>query len=166
MSTVEIGFSTTNAVFSWGSITLNCRLIDERYPDYNAVIPLQNPNVMSIERLDLLNALKRIVIFTNRATNQVRWKLSAAELQLTGEDTDYSNEGVERLSCDYEGDPMEIGFNAKMMVDILSNIDSNLVSIEMSSPNRPGLVMPKHKDDAEDVLMLAMPIMLTSMVSV
>ena len=166
LSTVEIGFSTTNAVFSWGSITLNCRLIDERYPDYNAVIPLQNPNVMSIERLDLLNALKRIVIFTNRATNQVRWKLSAAELQLTGEDTDYSNEGVERLSCDYEGDPMEIGFNAKMMVDILSNIDSNLVSIEMSSPNRPGLVMPKHKDDAEDVLMLAMPIMLTSMVSV
>ena len=166
MSDVAIGFSTTNAVFSWGSITLNCRLIDERYPDYNAVIPLQNPNVLSIERLDLLNALKRIVIFTNRATNQVRWKLSATELQLTGEDTDYSNEGVERLSADYEGDPMEIGFNAKMMIDILSNIDSNLVSIEMSTPNRPGLVMPKHKDAAEDVLMLAMPIMLTSMVSV
>ena len=162
LTPLTIAYNSNNVSFSYDNTQIYCRLIDERFPDYKAVIPIQNPNVLTIERLDLLNALKRIVLFTNKAHSQTRLKISSTDVTVSGEDSDYSNEGTEKLSADFVGEPFEIGFNAKSLIEVLSNVESNLIDIEMSMPNRPALIIPKAKDDAEDILMLVMPIMLNT----
>ncbi len=159
---VKAEFSQANAFFSFGNIQMICRLIDERFPDYENAIPTTNPNVMTINRLELLSSLKRISIYSSKTTHQIRLKLIKDELVLSAEDLDYSNEANEKLSCEYEGDEMEIGFNAKFMVEMLSNISSNIISLQMSAPNRAGIIVPSMKDDKEDILMLIMPVMLNS----
>lgn len=157
---LTLSFNTSNAFFSFGHIRMICRLIDERFPDYANAIPLNNTNELIIERLDLLNSLKRISIYANKTTHQIRLKLSADGLLISAEDLDFSNEASENLTCEYEGDAMEIGFNAKFLMEMLSNLDSNLVTIQLSAPNRAGLIIPKKKDEHEDILMLVMPVML------
>jgi DNA polymerase III subunit beta len=159
---VKADFSQSHAFFSFGNIRMICRLIDERFPDYENAIPTNNPNVMSINRMELLGSLRRISIYSNKTTHQIRLKLSANTLQVSAEDLDYSNEATERLACDYDGEEMEIGFNAKFMVEMLGNLDSRMVSLEMSAPNRAGLLLPTEKGDSEDILMLVMPVMLNS----
>ncbi|MEJ5054445.1 DNA polymerase III subunit beta [Sphingobacterium sp. MYb382] len=161
-STVSIEYNNTNAFFRFGNIHLICRLIDERYPDYEAVIPQVNPNKLTVDRLLFLNTLRRVVIFANKTTHQVRLKISGSELHISAEDLDFSNEAHERLSCQFEGQDMEIGFNAKFLVEMLNNLDSAEVVIEMSTPNRAGLLIPAVKDENEDVLMLVMPVMLNN----
>lgn len=155
-------FSNSNAFFSFGNIKLICRLIDERYPDYENVIPKANPHHMTVERSKFLNSLKRIAIFSNKTTHQIRLKITADELTISAEDLDYSNEAVEKISCEYVGDDMEIGFNAKFLAEMLSNISSSTITMELSLPNRAGLIIPSDKVENEDILMLVMPVMLNS----
>jgi DNA polymerase-3 subunit beta len=159
---VAIEYNSTSAFFRFGNINLICRLIDERYPDYEAVIPTNNPNKLILDRALFLNCLRRVVIFANKTTHQVRLKITGSELNISSEDVDFSNEAHERLTCQYEGEDMEIGFNAKFLIEMLNNLSGEEVLLEMSSPNRAGLLMPQTHDDAEDVLMLVMPVMLNN----
>ncbi|MDX2002711.1 MAG: DNA polymerase III subunit beta [Chitinophagales bacterium] len=161
-TTVNISYNNSNAFFSFEEVNLICRLIDARYPDYNAVIPIDNSSRLSIARGDMQNSLKRIAIYSNKTTNQVVLKLAGSELQISGQDLDFSNEANERLNCSYDGADMEIGFNAKFLIEILNVLDSDEVNFELSSPNRAGVIVPTDKDDNEDVLMLVMPVMLNS----
>ncbi|KKX46842.1 MULTISPECIES: DNA polymerase III subunit beta [Sphingobacterium] len=159
---VSIEYNSTNAFFSFGNINLICRLIDERYPDYEAVIPQVNPNKLTVDRLLFLNTLRRVVIFANKTTHQVRLKISGSELNISAEDLDFSNEAHERLGCQFEGEDMEIGFNAKFLVEMLNNLASEEVVIEMSTANRAGLLIPAVAEENEDILMLVMPVMLNN----
>jgi DNA polymerase III subunit beta len=159
---VKAEFSQSNASFTFGPTQLICRLIDERFPDYENAIPTNNTNVMTIGRSDLLNSLKRIVIYANRTTHQIRLSLKANRLVISAEDLDYSNEANESLLCDYEGDDMDIGFNAKLMVEMLNNLSAKMISLEMSAPNRAGLIIPADKEENEEILMLVMPVMLNT----
>lgn len=161
-SEVQINFNDSNAFFSFGDISLICRLIDERYPDYKAVIPTENPNKLSISRLDFLNSVKRISIFGNKTTNQINIKITGSELTISAEDIDLSNEAVERLGCDYAGEDMEIGFNSKLLIEMLQNINTSDIVIELSTPNRAGIILPSVNLDNEDLLMLIMPMMIAS----
>lgn len=159
-SSVTVSFTASNAFFSIGPTQLICRLIDERYPDYEAAIPVSSPFSLVINRLELLNSLKRISIYANKTTHQVRFKVAATELTVSAEDLDFSNEASETLTCEFDGDPLEIGFNAKFLVEMLSNLESNLITIELTAPNRQGILLPNKKAENEDILMLVMPVML------
>jgi len=161
---VVLNFNMANAFFKFGNIRMICRLIDERFPDYENVIPSGNNIKMTIGRNDFLGALKRISIYANKTTHQVRLKITGSELQISAEDLDFSNEANERLSCEHEGEDIEIGFNAKFIVEMLSNMDSDQISLTMSAPNKAGVLLPAEKDKAEDVLMLVMPVMLNQYV--
>ena len=159
---VSIEYNSTSAFFKFGNIHLICRLIDERYPDYEAVIPTLNPNKLSIDRVLFLNSLRRVVIYANKTTHQVRLKIAGSELNISSEDLDFANEAHERLSCQFEGEDMEIGFNAKFLIEMLNNLDCEEVQLEMSTSNRAGLLTPLVSEENEDVLMLVMPVMLNS----
>lgn len=159
---VSVEYNATSAFFKFANINLVCRLIDERYPDYEAVIPQNNPNTLTLERSLFLNCLKRVVIFANKTTHQVRLKIVGSELNISSEDIDFANEAHERIGCQYEGEDMEIGFNAKFLIEMLSNLSGEEVTIEMSTPNRAGLLVPTIKDADEDILMLVMPVMLNN----
>lgn len=160
--TVSLEYNSTSAFFKFGNINLICRLIDERYPDYEAVIPQVNPNKLTIDRGLFLNSLRRVVIYANKTTHQVRLKIAGSELHISSEDLDFSNEAHERLSCQFEGEDMEIGFNARFLIEMLNNLDSEEVILEMSTSNRAGLLTPSVSDENEDVLMLVMPVMLNA----
>ena len=160
---VKAEFSQSHAFFSVANIKMICRLIDERFPDYENAIPTNNPNVLTISRGEILNSLRRISIYSNRTTHQIRLKLTPPnELVISAEDLDYSNEANERLLCEYNGDEMEIGFNAKFLIEMLNNVNSNSLSFELSAPNRAGIVVPLEKEDDEEILMLVMPVMLNT----
>lgn len=132
---VSVNFNMSNAFFKFGNIRMICRLIDERFPDYDNVIPTGNNIKMSISRTDFLGALKRISIYANKTTHQVRLKITGSELQISAEDLDFSNEANERLSCEHEGEDIEIGFNAKFLIEMLGNLDSEQIRLTMSAPN-------------------------------
>ncbi|TAE35363.1 MAG: DNA polymerase III subunit beta [Runella slithyformis] len=160
---LKADFSSSNAFFSFANIKMVCRLIDERFPDYENAIPTNNPNVLTINRSELANSLKRIAIYSNRTTHQIRLKMTAPNaLAISAEDLDYSNEANEQLMCEYNGDDMEIGFNAKFLVEMLNNLDANTLSLELSASNRAGLIIPLEKEADEDILMLVMPVMLNT----
>lgn len=163
-SPVRFEYNSSNAFFMWHNTALVCRLIDERFPDYATAIPASNPNHMDIDRLELLNTLKRINIYSNKTTHQVRFKIDGEALQVSAEDLDFSNEASESLPCDYDGEPMEIGFNARFLIEMLNNLDSNRITVELMAPNRQGIILPKNKADNEDILMLVMPVMLNQYV--
>lgn len=157
---VTLDFNMSNAFFRFGNIKMICRLIDERFPDFENVIPTGNHIRMTIDRTDLLGALKRISIYANKTTHQVRLKITGSELQISAEDLDFSNEANERLSCEHDGEDIEIGFNAKFLIEMLSNIDSDKIQLTMSAPNKAGVILPADSGDGEDILMLVMPVML------
>ncbi|HPS45548.1 MAG TPA: DNA polymerase III subunit beta [Bacteroidales bacterium] len=160
---VKIEYNNTNAFFEFGNYNLICRLIDGKYPNYEAVIPTDSPFKLVIERIPFLNAIKRVSIFSNQSTHQVRFKISGQELALSAEDLDFSNEAKERLSCQYEGEDIEIGFNSKFILEMLNIIDTDEVCLEIIAPNRAGLLLPVNNDNKnEDILMLVMPVMLNS----
>lgn len=160
---VIISYNETNATFEFESTRLISRLIDGKYPNYNAVIPTENPNILTVSRISFLNSLKRVAIFSNKTTHQIKLKISGSELHISAEDLDFANEANERLTCQYEGDDMEIGFNAAFLIEMLTNLTSENVSIAMSAPNRAGILTPVEKDDEnEEVLMLVMPVMLNN----
>ncbi len=163
-SDVSIDFNMSNAFFRFGNIKMICRLIDERFPDFENVIPSQSTIKMTINRLDFLGSLKRISIYANKTTHQVRLKITGSELQVSAEDLDFSNEANERLSCEHEGEDIEIGFNAKFIIEMLSNIGTEQIKLNMSAPNKAGVILPAEKDKNEDMLMLVMPVMLNQYV--
>ncbi|NNF32553.1 MAG: DNA polymerase III subunit beta [Saprospiraceae bacterium] len=161
---VTVEFNIANAFFKFENIRMICRLIDERFPDYENVIPVDNEINMSINRNEFLSSLRRIAIYANKTTHQVRLKITGSELQISAEDLDFSNEANERLACEHEGDDVEIGFNARFLIEILNHLDSDEIEMLLSAPNRAGLIIPKEKDDNEDILMLVMPVMLNNYV--
>ena len=158
---VLIEYNESNAVFTFGDTVLVCRLIDGKYPNYEAVIPKENPNVLIIDRAQFLGSIKRVSIFANKTTHQIKLKLAGSELTLFAEDLDFSNEANERLTCNYNGEDMEIAFNSRFLMEMLNNIDTKEVKLEMSVPSRAGLLMPAESTNPdEDILMLVMPVML------
>ena len=158
---ITLEYNESNAVFTFNVLVLVCRLIDGKYPNYEAVIPKENPNILTIDRLQLLNSIKRVSIFSNKTTHQIKLKLAGAELSLSAEDLDFSNEANERLTCNYDGSDLEIGFNSRFIVEMLNNLDSDEVKLSMSEASRAGILTPVSKDnDNEDILMLVMPVML------
>jgi DNA polymerase-3 subunit beta len=160
---VSIEYNESNAKFSFENYVLICRLIDGKYPNYEAVIPKENPNHMTISRNQFLNSVKRVSIFSNKTTHQIRLKIAGAELNISAEDIDYSNKAEERLTCDYQGDDMQIGFNSRFLTEMLSNLNADDVQLEMSMPNRAGILTPVDGlEIGENVTMLVMPVMLNS----
>ncbi len=159
---VAIRYNLANAFFEFGGTRMICRLIDERFPDYENVIPDGNDNIMTIDKGTFLSTLKRIAIYANKTTHQVRLKITGSELQISAEDLDFSNEANERLSCEHSGEDIEIGFNAKFLIEILTNLDTKEVSLKLSAPNKAGLLIPGDNDEKEDILMLVMPVMLSN----
>jgi DNA polymerase-3 subunit beta len=161
---VKVEYNDKNAFFAFGNIQLLCKLIVGKYPNYPAVIPVENPNKLQISRSLLLNTIKRVSLFANQSTHQIRFKISGQLLELSAEDIDYSNEAVETVSCNYDGEDLEIGFNSKFMQEMLNNIDTKEVLLKMSQPNRAGLIIPVEEEpqENEEILMLVMPVMLNS----
>ena len=160
---VKIEFNRTNASYVFGDYKLVCRLIEGHYPNYEAVIPSNNPNQLTIDRQLFLSAIRRVAVFSSKATHQVRFKISGQEIMLTAEDIDFYNEAKERLTCSYTGDDIEIGFNSRFFQEMLNNLDTAEVKLEMSAPNRAGILVPVDNQTAgEDILMLLMPVMLNS----
>ena len=160
---VTIEYNDSNAKFTFDNSILVCRLIDGKYPNYEAVIPKENPNKLTIGRTQFLNSVRRVSIFSNKTTHQIRLKIAGAELNISAEDIDYSNKAEERLTCDYQGDDMQIGFNSRFLTEMLNNLNADDVQLEMSLPNRAGILTPiDGLDDGEHVTMLVMPVMLNS----
>lgn len=156
---VNVSYNETNALFSFGDVRLNCRLIDSRYPDYNAVIPIDNPNKMTINRADFLSSLKRISIFANKTNFQVSYNINENNLRLSAEDIDYAHEATESIDCEYDSEAIDISFNAKFFSEILSVLSTDEVTLEMSSANKAGILVPSYQEENEHLLMLIMPIM-------
>ena len=157
---VQIAYNKTNCFFGFDNINIICRLIDGRYPNYEAVIPVDNPNKLVINRKDLQSSLRRLSVLANKSTHQVTFRISPEELELNSQDLDFSSEGKEHLPCKYEGDEMNIAFSAKYLSEILNAMDTEEIHVEMSQPSRAALILPPEKNEEEDLLMLIMPIML------
>ncbi len=155
---VLMAFDDKNVSFSLPSYTLVCRLVEGQYPSYNAVIPADNPNKLTIDRVDLLTSIKRVGVFSNQASNLIKLDLTGNQLTVSAQDLDFSISAYERLNCQYEGDEMEIGFKSTFLVEILSNLSSPDVVVELADGTRAGLILPTEKEnEEEDVLMLLMP---------
>jgi len=160
---VVIEYNDSNAKFVFENSILICRLIDGKYPNYEAVIPKENPNKLTINRNQFLNSVRRVSIFSNKTTHQIRLKIAGAELNISAEDIDYSNKAEERLTCDYQGDDMQIGFNSRFLTEMINNLNADEVQLELSLPNRAGILTPiDGLDEGENVTMLVMPVMLNN----
>lgn len=160
---VKLTFDDKNAIFELPEYKLICRLTEGKYPSYDAVIPTENPNKLTVDKLDFYNTLRRVSVFSNQASNLVKLEIKGNELTVSAQDIDFSISAYERLKCQYEGDDMEIGFKSSFLIEILSNLSSSEVFVEMSDPSRAGILLPSEKEnDNEDVLMLLMPMMVNA----
>lgn len=158
--TVEIKFDENNAYIKMASYTMTCRFIEGRYPNYNSVIPQNNTNKVNLDRLTFLNALKRVSVFSNQASNLIRLQLSDKNIVVSAQDIDFSTAAEETIACEYAGTTMNIGFKSSFLIEILNNIPSSDISLELSDPSRAGLIIPVENEESEDLLMLLMPMML------
>ncbi len=158
--TVEISFDENNAYITMSSYKMVCRFVEGRYPNYNSVIPQNNPNTLTLDRLALLNALRRVAVFSNPASSLVKLQLSEDKIVVSAQDIDFLTAAEEMIPCNYAGNVMNIGFKAAFLIDILNNIPSSDVRIELSDPSRAGLILPMEKEEHEDMLTLLMPMML------
>jgi len=160
---VSVEFDDKNAFFVMPAFQIVCRLVEGNYPSYNSVIPNNNPNKLLIDRVKLLNTVRRVSVFSNQASNLIRMSLKGNRLTVSAQDIDFATSAVEELACQYTGDELEIGFKSTFMIEILGNIQSSDVSIELSDASRAGLFIPFNKENEnEDVLMLLMPMMINS----
>ena len=157
----QVSFNNKNIFFKAGDTLVISRLIDAKFPDYNAVIPVNNDKRLSLSRTDFQNSLKRIVIYSNKTTNQVVLSLSEDSLTISAQDLDFSNEATEQINCNYQADPMTIGFNAKFLVEMLGVIETDEVNLELSAPNKAGILLPSEEDEQEKLMMLVMPVMMS-----
>jgi len=160
---VVLEFDDRNASFTLTNYKLVCRLVEGNYPSYNSVIPTDNPYKMSIDRLSLYNTLKRVSVFSNQASNLVKLSLTGNQINVSAQDIDFSISANERLPCQYEGEDLEIGFKSTFLIEILANLSSNDVVMEMSDPTRAGILLPgETENENEDTLMLLMPMMINA----
>ncbi len=160
---VAVDFDEKNAFFSLSEYRVVCRLVEGNYPNYNSVIPSNNPRKITVDRMELLNTLKRVSVFSNQASNLVKLEFTGNQIKVSAQDIDFSISAYERINCQYEGEEMEIGFKSVFMMEILSNISSQDVIIELADPSRAGLFLPSEPDtESEDLLMLLMPMMINA----
>ncbi len=159
---LTISYNSNHLFVTHGSTQLICRLIDARFPDYKVVIPTDNPYKLVVNRSDFQNALRRISVFSNKSTNQVALTISGSELQLAAQDVDFSFEGNERMNCQYDGEDLQIAFNAKFLIEILNATSSEEVKIELSTPTKAGILKPVEETEGEELLTLVMPLMLNN----
>lgn len=157
---VTIKFDTQNAEIQFPDGMLLCRLIEGRYPNYASVIPADNPNIVTIDRKGLINALRRVLHFASESTMLVKIRMTQNNMELNAQDIDFSTEAKEDVVCEYGGVPMTIGFKGSVLVDILNNLNSDEVIIELGDPSRAGVIRPAEQPDGEDVLMLIMPMLI------
>jgi DNA polymerase-3 subunit beta len=162
-SDVKLEFDQKNAYFTLSGFKLVCRLVEGKYPSYNSVIPLNNPNELLIDRVDFYTTLKRVSVFANQASNLIRLKMTPSQLIVSAQDIDFAISGVETINCEYTGPDMEIGFKSTFLIEILSNLSSEDVKMKLSDHSRAGLLLPAEKElEAEDILMLLMPMMINA----
>lgn len=162
-SDVTLEFDDKNAMFIFDNFKLICRLVEGVYPNYSTVIPQDNPNKLVVDRVEFLSSLKRVAIFSNQASNLVGLAISGNQLRISAQDIDYAIAGDENISCQYDGDEMEIGFKSNFLIEILNNLSTTEVVLELSDPTRAGIVVPKDNDNEnEEVLMLLMPMMINN----
>ena len=157
---VQIDFDDRNAVFTLENYSMTCRLIEGRYPNYNSVIPQNNPHRATIDRAAFVSALKRVSVFSSAASSLIKLRLDTNTIQISGQDIDFSTSAEETLMCQYEGNQMSIGFKSTFLIDILNNISSQEVLMELADPSRAGVMVPVEQNEEEDLLMLLMPMML------
>lgn len=157
---VIIRFDERNALIDYTDGEITCRLIEGRYPNYNSVIPQSNPNQLTVDRQGLLAALRRVQPFSSDSSNLIRFHVEGGTLQLDAEDYDFSKTATERMACQYEGQPMSIGFKGSSFIEILGNFDCPEVLIQLADPSRAGLVLPTEQSENQDVLMLMMPMLI------
>ncbi len=161
--TVGIAFDDKNVIFSLKNHQLICRLIEGNYPNYNAVIPANNPNKVRVDRIEMLNAIRRVAVCSNQSTNLIKLEIHKDLINLTAQDLDFSVSAHETLACEYEGDEITIGFKSTFLVEILSNIETSNVVIELADSTRAGVFKPIYADDQDsDTLMLLMPMMINA----
>ncbi|MBR5541341.1 MAG: DNA polymerase III subunit beta [Bacteroides sp.] len=160
MGDVQIDFDDRNAVFTLENYSMTCRLIEGRYPNYNSVIPQNNPHRATIDRAAFMSALKRVSVFSSAASSLIKLRMDMNTIQISGQDIDFSTSAEETLMCQYEGSPMNIGFKSTFLIDILNNMSSQEVVMELADPSRAGVIVPVEQNDEEDLLMLLMPMML------
>jgi DNA polymerase-3 subunit beta len=159
-SEVEIRFDDRNAEFHFGENSLQCRLIEGRYPNYNSVIPKNNPNELTIDRKVLIAALRRVLPFASESSQLVRLHIETGKLEISSEDIDFSTSAKEEIVCNYDGNSMNIGFKGSSLNDILNNLQSEEVVLQLADPSRPCLILPSQQPEDTDVLMLIMPMLL------
>src|SRR5665213_137092 len=159
---ITLSYNSNHLFVEQDGVELVCRLIDARFPDYKVVIPNDNPYKLTLNKSDFQNALRRINVFSNKSTNQVALAISGSELQLSAQDVDFSFEGNERMNCQYDGEDLQIAFNAKFLIDMLSAVDTTEIVIELSTPTKAGIIKPTEQQENEELLMLVMPLMLNN----
>ena len=157
---VQIGFDDRNAMFTLENYQMVCRLIEGRYPNYNSVIPQNNPHKAVIDRTTLISALRRVSVFSSQASSLIKLNLSDNQINISAQDIDFSTSAEETVICQYDGNPMSIGFKSSFLIDILNNIPSANVTVELADPSRAGVIVPEEQEENEDLLMLLMPMML------
>lgn len=159
---ITVSYNSNHLFVNHGSTQMICRLIDARFPDYKVVIPADNPYKLVVNKTDFQNALRRVNVFSNKSTNQVALSITGSELQMAAQDIDFSFEGNERMNCQYDGEDLQIAFNAKFLIEMLSAADTEDVKMELSTPTKAGLIKPTEQAEGEDLLMLVMPLMLNN----
>ncbi len=157
---VIIEFDERNAIFTLEKYSMVCRLIEGRYPNYNSVIPQNNPFKVTVDRSLLMGALRRVSIFSSQASSLIKLRMQENQIQVSAQDIDFSTSAEETLVCQYDGNPMSIGFKSTFLIDILNNIASDEVIVELADPSRAGVIVPVEQEENEDILMLLMPMML------
>lgn len=161
-SLITVSYNSNHFFVSQNDITLSCRLIDARFPDYKVVIPSESPYTLKINRSDFQSALKRVSVFSNKSTSLVVLKINGSELHLDARDIDFSNEGNETMACTYNGEDMQIAFNGRFLIDVLNAPASEEILFELSTPTRPGIIRPSTQEESEDLLMILMPLMISN----
>jgi DNA polymerase-3 subunit beta len=160
---VTVEYDDKNAFFNLNDYKVVCRLVEGNYPNYNSVIPKNNPRKITIDRVEFYNTLKRVSVFSNQASNLVKLQLKGNQAMVSAQDIDFSISAYEKIKCQYQGDDMEIGFKSLFLLEILSNIGSQDVMIELADPTRAGLFLPGESENkSEDLLMLLMPMMINA----
>lgn len=160
---IRLSFDSKNARFELKNHTLVCRLIEGAYPNYNAVIPAANPNKLLVDRIELMNGIKRVAVCSNPTTNLIRMDIADNKITLTAQDIDFSMSANETISCSYDGQPVSIGFKSTFLVEILSNVDTPTVLIELADSTRAGVFKPVYDDkQTTTTLMLLMPMMINA----
>ena len=157
---VQVAFGAKNARFEFGKTIIVCRQIEGRFPNYNAVIPQGNTNIVTIDRQTMINACKRVAVFANNGTALLRLALSENQIKISAQDIDFSTSAEETIACSYEGTPMAIGFKAPFLIDLLSSIESTDVQLKLAEPSRAGLILPVENEENEEIVMLLMPMLL------